>query len=162
MLSARDSFNLNTYLQIVTNNAIPDYYKPLIHARAMKQFPDNCKPFILYGILQAFVKNYSAAVQFLEEGENCEMQGEEKDSWRLIYTYTLYKQNKAEDFAKSASQFSNSSNAFLRQAANYFLAKMFLAKRETTTAKKVLTKNAAEAQTTKYRELSESLLKSVK
>lgn len=162
LLSAHDSFTMNTYLLIVTNNAIPDYYKPLVHARAMKQFPDNCKPFVLYGILQAFVKNYSAAVQFLEEGENCDMQGEEKDSWRLIYTYTLYKQSNAEEFAKSVSQLSNSSNAFLRQAANYFSAKIFLAKRETTTAKKVLTKNAGETQVTKYSELSESLLKSVK
>lgn len=129
-MTARDSFTINTYLLIVTNNAIPDYYKTLIHARAMKQFRDNCKPFVLYGILQAFVKNYSAAVQFLEEGESCDMQEEEKDSWRLIYTYTLYKQNKAEDFAKSASQLSNSSNAFLRQAANYFSAKMLNAKRK--------------------------------
>ncbi len=157
LLGARDSFTMNTYLLLVTNNAIPDYYKTLIHARAMKQFSGNCKPFVLYGILQAFVKNYSAAVQFLEEGENCDMQGEEKDFWRLIYTYTLYKQHNTEDFTKSALQLFNSSSAISRQAANYFSAKVFLVKKETTAAKKLLSKNAGETQVTKYRELSEAL-----
>lgn len=159
LLQAEDSFTLSIYNDCVTNPDIPDYYKTLIHARAMKQFAGNCKPFVLYGIYQAQIKNYSAASQFLEEGQHCEMKPEEKEAWAVAQAYTFYKQNLLNEFIETAAPLANSSNMFYRQASNYFTALMLSQRVESKNVKGLFENIIVLKQKTKYGDLAAERLK---
>lgn len=162
LLQAEDSFTISIYSDCVTNPEIPDYYKTLIHARAMKQFVGNCKPFMLFGLYQAQIRNYSAAAQFLEEQGSCEMKAAEKEYRAIVQVYTFYKENLANDFMRAASSLTSSPTSFYRQGANYFMALMFLANEKIQDAKQILEKIVAEKEKTKYGELAVIKLKEIK
>ncbi len=162
LLQAEDSFTMNIYSECVTNPEIPDYYKTLIHARAMKQFSGNCKPFILFGLYQAQIKNYSAAAQFLEEQGNCEMKTSEKEYRSMAQLYAFYKENLSDDFIKAASLLSNSPTSFYRQGANYFTALKLLETGKISEAKAILEKVVADKDQTKYCTLAAVKLKELK
>ncbi len=127
LLLYKDSFLLNDYKKLVDDKDIQDYYKVLIHQRAFKQFKSNCEPFLIYGVLQSSIRNYSAAVQFLEEGENCHMGAKQSDYWLLHYAYTLYRMGDKQKAMLYFKPLINSENMFTSQAAVYFSSKIMIA-----------------------------------
>ena len=126
MMAYGDSFTLNDYKNLVNDKEIPDYYKGLIHQRAMRQFKNNCEPFLIYGVFQSSIKNYSAAVQLLEQDGSCQMRPEQTEYWTLHYAYALYmfgERNKSLTYFK---QLHKSENLFTQHAAKYFSAKIMI------------------------------------
>jgi tetratricopeptide (TPR) repeat protein len=119
LLAYRATFSFEDYKRLVQDDELPDYYKVLIYARALRQFTDHCEPLISYGIYQASIKNYSSAIQFLEEVGNCEINQGKKDFATLVYAYTMFQS----DTLKSLGYFQQlyaSANKFYQQAAKYF------------------------------------------
>ncbi len=150
LLAYRDSFSLIDYKELIDDREIPDYYKGLLHQRAFKQFKNNCEPFLIYGVMQSSIKNYSAAVQFLEEGENCKMKAEQAEYWMLHYAYALYmfgEQGKAMVYFKPLMK---SDKPFTAQAAKYFTAKILSEQKKIDEAKKLLGEIVLAKQATKY------------
>lgn len=119
LLNYRDSFTLNNYHATLNMN-VPDAYKVLIHTRAVKQFAD-CDPYIRYGIQQSKARNFSAALQFLEEGENCQLDANKHEYWQLLYGYTLYYARMYDKAINTLSAVRASANAFRKDAASYFI-----------------------------------------
>jgi len=159
LLAYRDSFTLSNYKGLVEDNEIPDYYKGLIHQRAFKQFKNNCEPMLLYGVLQSSVKNYPAAVQFLEEGENCKMNAEQAEYWMQRYAYTLFMAGQKEKASVYFKPLMRSSNPFTQQAAKYFSAKFLIEQKKTEEAKSLFREIVAAKEKTKFGALAELRLK---
>ncbi len=159
LLAFRDSFRVNNYQQLTSDNSIPDYYKVLIHSRALKQFVNQCEPSWIYGLYQSSIENYSAAVQFLEEGESCDMNLEQKEYWMLHYAYVL---NRIGDSYKALQYFSKlygSKTLFTQQAAKYFSAKILFEFKKDVEAKRILEEVSSSNTTTKYVQLARQKLK---
>lgn len=158
LLAYKDTFAFNDYKALVDDKEIPDYYKGLLHQRAFKQFKNNCEPFLIYGVMQSSLKNYSAAVQFLEEGENCKMQAEQAEYWMLHYAYALYMFGEKEKAAVYFKPLMKSDKPFTAHAARYFSAKILTEQKKVEEAKKLLNEIVLAKQTTKYVELAKGLL----
>lgn len=154
LLTYKDTFTLNDYKALVDDKEIQDYYKVLIHQRAFKQFKNNCEPFLIYGVLQSSIKNYSAAVQFLEEGENCNMRGQQSDYWLLHYAYTLYRTGDKEKAMLYFKPLINSSNLFTAQAAVYFSSKIMIAIESPAEGRNLLKVLSTSKTPTKYARLA--------
>ena len=159
LLAYRDSFSLNDYKRLVDDKEIPDYYKGLLHQRAFKQFKDNCEPYVIYGVMQSSIKNYSAAVQFLQEGENCKMKAEQAEYWILHYAYSLYMFGQKEKALLYFKPLMKSDKPFTTQAAKYFTALILLEQHKVEEAKKLVNEIVLSKQTTKYVELAKQGLK---
>jgi hypothetical protein len=159
LLAYRDTFTLNDYQTLIDDQEIPDYYKGLIHQRAFKQFRTTCEPFVRYGILQSSVKNYSAAVQLLEEGEHCQMKAEQAEYWMLHYAYALYMFGQKEKALVYFKPLTKSDKPFTAQSAKYFSAKILNEQKKVEEAKKLLSEIVLAKQTTKYVELAKQGLK---
>ena len=159
LLLYRNSFTLNDYKTLVDDKNIPDYYKTLIHQRAFKQFKNNCEPFLLFGVLQSSIKNYSAAIQFLESGENCKMGAEQAEYWIFHYAYALYVVGEKEKALVYFKPLMKSNAAFTNQAAKYFTAKKLLEQKNIAEARKLLSEIVLAKQTTKYMKLAKGVLK---
>lgn len=150
LLQYRDSFSIKDYKALIDDKDIEDYYKVLIHQRAVKQFNNNCEPFLIFGVLQASIQNYSAAVQFLEEGKACTMGKSQTEYWLLHYGYTLYRLGQTENAAYYLKQLLESENLFTRHAATYYLGKIKIQTGETAEGRTMLHVLATEPKPTKY------------
>lgn len=120
LMSFRDSFTLADYHKTVNMNA-PEAYKALVHTRAVKQFAD-CEPYIRYGIQQTRIRNYSAATQLLEEGEQCafKLDIDKSEYWRMCYGYALYRAGANEKAIEAFKLLRASKDSFKVSAAVYF------------------------------------------
>lgn len=159
LLAYRDTFSFNDYKALVDDDKIPDYYKGLLHQRAFRQFKNNCEPFLIYGVMQSSINNYPAAVQFLQEGENCKMKAEQAEEWMLHYAYTLYMFGEKEKAVVYFKPLMKSDKPFTQHAAKYFTAIVLAEQKKSEEEKKLLRDIALSKQTTKYVELAKQKLK---
>jgi tetratricopeptide (TPR) repeat protein len=152
LLACRDSFTFSNYKKLINDKNIPDYYKVLLHVRGMKQFTRNCEPYINYGIFQAAIKNYPAAIQYFYEGQNCDVEPNEKEFLLLAYGYCMYQtdEKKAHDFFQALE---NSANEFYKQAAKYFKAKLYEHRAYNTVAESLRGEIISAKEKTKYQTL---------
>ncbi len=125
---ARDIISLNTRdtswaaFQQLLNRDYSEYYKPFLYIVAMKKYGQLCDPYVSCGLYQSKIKNYSAAVNFLAEGQNCRMPATQRDYWMLHYAYTLYMSGFKEKAMTYFGPLKNSSDNFVQQASAYFQA----------------------------------------
>lgn len=159
LLSYRNSFTFENYRALATSSDLPDYYKVLIHFRGMKQFTHRCEPYLMYGIYSSLIKNYPAAVQLLEDVEQCKLQPEQTEFWKLNYAFVLYKMNQFEKVKQYFSQLVSSANVFYAQAAQYFTGNILLMQNNKQDAKAVFEQLASAKEKTKYAELAKLKLK---
>jgi tetratricopeptide (TPR) repeat protein len=153
LISFKSNFRFEDFKQLASDKDLPEYYKVLILTRAVKQFADSCEPYLVYGVFQATIKNYGAAVQFLEQGERCEMPNQQKEYWQLVYGYTLFKLG---EYDKALSYFSllyNSQNTFYKHAAKYFSVPALQGEGRGDVVKKLLNEIVTDTQKTKYGDL---------
>lgn len=127
--------------------SIPEWYKPFIYIRAMKLFPESCEAVLQYGVYQSKLKNYPSAEQFLADGKECKLQGEQAEYWLLNYGYVQYKMKNTSTALYYFKPLLSSKNEFYRQAAVYFTLKVTASSSEKERLEKEL--NAA----TKYASL---------
>lgn len=122
LMSFKDTFTLADYHKTVNMN-VPEAYKALVHTRAVRQFAD-CEPYMRYGIQQTRIRNYSAAVQFLEEGEQCAklLDVDKHEYWRMCYGYALYRAGMYERAMEAFKLLRASKDAFRVNVAIYFTA----------------------------------------
>ena len=159
LMAYHDTFTLNNYKAIVDDKEIPDYYKGLIHQRAMRQFKSFCEPFLVYGTFQSSIKNYSAAVQLLEGGENCKMKTEQNEYWMLHFAFAQYKFGEKEKALAYFKPLLNSTNLFTQHAAKYFTGLMLAEKKKNEEAAKLFAEVAGAKSQTKYSYLAKLELK---
>lgn len=152
-----ETFTMENYEQIISGKH-PEWYLTLIYQRAMRQYPESCNPFIDYGIFQSRIQNYPAASQFLEEGENCHAEPEQKEYWRLHYAYALYQSGVKDKALPNFNSLAFSANNFRRQAAKYFIARLLEEDKQPEKAKVLLKAIVDEKETTKYKSLSSWML----
>ena len=158
LLALHDLFSVENYQQLADDNLIPDYYKVLIHSRALKQFANQCEPSWIYGLYQSSIENYSAAVQFLEEGESCDMSAPQKEYWMLHYAYALFMLGEKNKSLQYFSQLYQSANLFTQHAAKYFNAKILFEFKKDVEARKFLEELVSSNTTTKYTHLARQKL----
>lgn len=159
LLAYRDSFTLADYKALVEDAEIPDYYKGLIHYRAIKQFKNTCEPLLLYGILQSSIKNYPAAVQLLQEGETCQMKALQAEYWMFHYAFTLYRFGQKDKAMIYFKPLVRSTTAFTKQAAQYFLANILFEQNKKEEAKNIWQELATAKTETKYRALAKQQIR---
>lgn len=157
LLAFRDSFKTENHEQLANDNSIPDYYKVLVHTRALRQFSKNCEPSLIYGVYQSSIRNYSAAVQFLEE--NCEMSLQQKEYWKLNYAYVLFMLGDKDKSLQYFGQLYQSANLFTQHAAKYFSAKMLSEFKKNVEAKNLLEELVSSKVETKYTQLAKQKFK---
>jgi tetratricopeptide (TPR) repeat protein len=156
LMMYRDSFSLADFNGMVNDKEIPEYYKVLIFSRGLKQFPERCEPSAIYGIYQASIKNYSAAIQFLDEAETCPLQPAMREFALLAYGYALLDI----DSSKALQAFQllyTSRNNFYQQAAKYFSVKILREEKHSEEAKKLSAELISAAEKTKYGELVQEI-----
>jgi tetratricopeptide (TPR) repeat protein len=158
LLAFKDSFLTEDYRRLAADISIPDYYKVLIHTRAIKEFRNSCEPFLLYGVYHTQTRNYSAALQFLEGGEHCEMNKGQREYWRLHYAYALFMQGDYENALHHFKKLFKSLNAFNRHSAKYFSAKILIAQNRKDVAESFLKEVRDSREKTKYVELAGRVL----
>jgi hypothetical protein len=154
LIALRDTFSFAHYEALTNDNSIPDYYKSLIYARGLKQFSNRCELFVLYGMFQAIKKNYSSAVQFLDEAESCEMQ--HKEFAMLTYGYTLYHLDKTKALVHLQKLYA-SSNIFYQQAAKYFSVLILREQKQLDRVEILRKELITAAEKTKYVDLANKL-----
>ncbi|MES2619363.1 MAG: hypothetical protein V4615_00815 [Bacteroidota bacterium] len=159
LLAFRDSLSLADFRMLADDQSIPDYYRVLILSRGVKQFANECGPFMRYGVYQSSIRNYTAAVQFLEEGELCEMNIEEKELWMLQYAYTLLMVGEQQKSLLYFKPLFASANSFLQQASKYFSAKILMEQKQNAEAEKFLKEIASLKEETKYATLAKRLMR---
>lgn len=157
LLLYSDTFTMNNFRRIVESE-VPEYYRVLVYQRAVKQFADSCEAYIRYGAFNNLIKNYSAAVQFLEEGENCKMDSLIADYQSINYGFSLYMLGQYDKALPVLQRVVNSSNTYRNQAANYFTAKILLAYKRPDEAKNYLQKITTSEKQSKYKQLAQQLL----
>ncbi len=153
------TFSIETYRSLTTQSGIPDYYKVLIHVRALKQFRSRCEPYFMYGVYSALIKNYSASVQFLEDVGQCKLQADQTEYWKLVYGFVLLKTGQPAEAKKFFTQLFSSSNNFYKHAAKYFAGKILLAEQNREAAVLVFTElKNVETSRTKFCDLAAAQL----
>lgn len=158
LLQLKDSFSVQDYAALIRTD-IPDYYKVLIHQRAVKQFRHSCEPFLQYGVFESFIKNYPAALQFFEEGEHCNMDSSQLAYWQLNYGFALYRSGQYKSSLLMFQPLLHTGNKFMAQAAEYFTAKILLELKQNDLAKTYLENISKSDTETKYVTLANYLLK---
>lgn len=160
LLNYRTSFTLANY-QAVINMQLPDAYKVLLHSRAVKQFAD-CDPYVRYGVQQSMARNFSASVQLLEEGANCNMQPEEIEYWKLNYGYALFMHGNYQEAIEAFKRVRASKDAFAVDASKYFTG-MALSKQNKIKEARLYFQDLADSRTgTKYTTLGRYRLEQTK
>lgn len=159
LLLYKDTFTLDDYKFLADDKEIPEYYKALIHYRGMKQFTNNCEPFLIYGVFQNSLKNFSAAVQFLADGEQCKMKPEQTEYWLLNYGYALYMSNEKGKSLPYFAPLFQSKDSFKQQAAKYFTAQVFKEQKRHDEATQLVNEIVSSPEKTKYRTLAEMMLR---
>ena len=124
-LIAAQNLSYSDYSQLISDYEIPDYYKTLIYTRCIRQFNDSCAVSISYGLFLSQLKNYSAALQFLQDMESCPNPDIDSSYVLLVYGYTLYRLNIFDKASTSLKSLSPSENDFVSQASEYFLMKIY-------------------------------------
>lgn len=154
-LLATDSFTPAAYKGLVADKNIPDYYKVLIHQRAIQQLTYyGCEPYLQYGILLSSIKNFVAATQFLEEAEHCRQEGIELQYWMMHYAYSLYmagEKEKSLDYFKPLLQ---STNPVIANVATYFSAVILKGEGKTVEAGKLFKELDSPSTDSKYGQLA--------
>ena len=158
LLALTPNFSLPDYRKLIADEEIQDYYKVLIYHRAFLQFNDTCEPFLDYGTMQSTIKNYSAAVQFLEEGESCKLNPAETENWQLQYAYTLYMFDNKPRAMQFFTPLFTSRSPFIAQAAKYFTATILHQQNKPEAAQKLWQEIAAQKENIKYVELAKKRL----
>jgi tetratricopeptide (TPR) repeat protein len=157
LLLYRDTFTMNNFRRIVESE-VPEYYRVLVYQRAVKQFADSCEAYVRYGAFNNLLKNYSAAVQFLEEGEGCVMDSLLTEYQSMNYGFSLYMLGQYDKALPVLQRVVNSNNTYRNQAANYFTAKILLAYKRPEDAKVYLQKITTSEKQSKYKQLTQQLL----
>lgn len=153
----KDTLTMNNYRQLVESE-IPEYYRVLIYQRGVKQFADSCEAYIRYGAFNNLIKNYSASVQFLEEGEDCAMDSMLADYQAINYGFALYMMAQNDKALQALQRVLNSKNVYRKQAANYFTAKILMSKKRSKEAVVYLQKVIEDKNQTKYQALAKAML----
>lgn len=161
LLQFADLFTIENYRQLA-GSKLPEYYRVFIYQRGLKQFADSCETHIDYGAFNNLIKNYSAAVQFLEEGERCNMDENDTDFWRMQYGYAFYMTGQNEKALQVFQPLMNSANAYRKHTAQYFTAKIFIKQKRKDEAAQLLTIILNSGANTKYVGLAERLLKGLR
>jgi tetratricopeptide (TPR) repeat protein len=156
LIAYRDSFSLSDFNTMVNDKEIPEYYKVLIFSRGLKQFPERCEPSAIYGIYQASIKNYSSAIQFLDEAETCPLQPAMREFALLAYGYSLLDIDRSKALHAFLLLY-NSRNNFYQQAAKYFSVKILKEEKRSEEAKKLSAELISDAEKTKYQELVQEI-----
>ncbi len=149
MLVFAQSFTLSD-LQILIAGNIGDWYLPLFLQRGMRQFNTACEPFLMYGVFNGKVRNYAAAVQLLQEGENCRMAPAQTEYWMLQYGYALFMNKEADKSLSYLQPLLKSTNIYYRQAAAYFIANAAWEKGDKKSALQQWAALAKQSDVTKY------------
>jgi tetratricopeptide (TPR) repeat protein len=157
LLLFKDTFSINAYRWLVRGN-LPEYYRVFIYQRGLKQFTNTCEPAIEYGAFNVLIKNYPAAVQFLEEGERCAMDTNQLDYWRVSYGYALYMTGQNDKALAMFHQSLKSTKTYWNHSANYFSAKILIEKKREAEALPLLQSIAVSDEKTKYKVLANALL----
>src|SRR5581483_2698170 len=108
-------FSFDDYQALAADKQMPEYYKCLIHQRAMRQFADSCEPFINYGLMHAKNKNYAIAAHFLAAVEQCGGKSQAEE-WHLDYAYCLFMKGGDEKAVAYFNTLISSKNTFISQA----------------------------------------------
>ncbi len=145
---------MNDYRQLLNDPSIPDYYKALIDQRGLNQFKDSCEPLMNYGLFECHNKNFGAATQFLEGAESCEANEAQTDYWLMAAGYACYMSAEKQKALANFNQIVNSKIPFIRQAAQYFTAKILAEKGNKIEASELLERIMTAHVTTKYRYLA--------
>ncbi len=143
-------FTLTDYKALIADATIPDYYKVLIHQRAMAQFKKNCLPYIQYGLFQSSINNFAIAAPFLEQIQDCETANTETEYSELVYAYALYMSGEKEKALVHFKPLVDSKDIFRQQAAMYFSAKILLLQKQSEQAQKQLQQLLRMKEKTKY------------
>jgi len=154
----RATFTLNDYLALATNEKISRYYRVLILQRGVRQFKNECEPFLLLGRFDCSIKNYLAATQLLQQIERCKQKPEQEDARVLTYAYALYKQGEKEKASLLFGLLLNAKNNFTKQAAAYFIAKNYWETGRKAEAKALFVEVASAKVETKYGWLAKGYL----
>jgi tetratricopeptide (TPR) repeat protein len=133
-----------------------------IYQRGLKQFTDSCETHMDYGAFNNLIKNYSAAIQFLEEGERCNMDENDSDFWRMQYGYALYMTAQNEKALQVLQPLINSANAYPKHMALYFTAKIFIIQKRKDEAIHLLNSIVHSGESTKYVALAQKTLNSIR
>lgn len=161
LLQFTNSFTIENYRQLA-GSKLPEYYRVFIYQRGLKQFADSCETHIDYGAFNNLIKNYSAAVQFLEEGERCNMDENDTDFWRMQYGYAFYMTGQNEKALQVFQPLMNSANAYRKHTALYFTAKIFIKQKRTEEAMHLLNSIVNSGENTKYVALAQNALNSIR
>lgn len=145
-----------SYMSLLDDTDMREYYVVLLHQRALKQFPNKCGVYLDYGKFNTQIKNYAAAVQFLDE-EQCPKDSVQVEERILYYGFVLYKMGEAGKAVNVFQPLLNSRNSFNSEAANYFTAKILLSQNKKEEAK-VYLKAIASYGPWKYGALARRLL----
>jgi tetratricopeptide (TPR) repeat protein len=152
----RSGFTLDDYESLVDNEKIPRYYRVLILQRGVRQFRYRCEPLEKFGSFECSIKNYAAAVQFLED-ESCDKNNGPTEQQILNSSFALYKTGAHVAAVKEFSRLLTSKNVFLQQAAQYFTGKIYVEDGRKPEAKKIFSDLAASPAGTKYSWLTKNL-----
>jgi len=154
VLACADTLTYDKFKELAADKDIPDYYKVLLLSRGIKQFADSCEPYMVYGVFQAGIQNFSAAQQFLDEGERCSnVPVAQREYWQLVYAYTLFKLNDNAKALQYFQQLYNSDNAFYRQAARYYTIPLLTQYNRSDVIKKLMDELVSDTPSTKFKEL---------
>jgi len=154
----RIPFTLDDYKALATNPKIARYYKVLILQRGVKQFKNECEPFLQLGSLDCAIKNYSAAVRLLEPVESCKINADREEQRLLNIGFALYKRAEKEKAGTCFQSLFQAKNNFTQQAAKYFVAKTEWEAGKKEEAKRLFEEISAAKVQTKYAWLSKGYL----
>lgn len=156
------SKSFNAYKNLIYDAQIPNYYKVLIHQHGITFWKDSCVASAMFGVFHSMVKNYSAAVQFLDviDEPHCDLQKKNDGYWQMHYGYALYRNKQYAETVRLLSN-STSTTAFNREAMLYFKASALYQLNKKSEAKKVW-QQLADSATTKYARLAVEELRSKK
>lgn len=149
MLVFAQAFTPDDLKLLMTGN-IGDWYMPLFLLRSVRQFRGICEPFLIYGVFNGKVKNYAAAEQLLEQGENCKMNPAQTEYWMLNYGYVLFMNKQVDKSLLYFNPLLKSTNPYYRQAAAYFVAKTNWEKGDKKTASQQWGELAKAPELTRY------------
>jgi hypothetical protein len=149
LMAYHDSFTPANYDSLINDKDIPDYYKVLIYTRGLKQFAERCQPSVIYGIYQASLKNYSSAIQFLDEVDSCQMDPGMQEFATLVYGYSLFHVDKAKALGYLQKLYA-SSNSFYRHSAKYFSIPILIEQKRSEEARKLMMEVSIDPEKTKY------------
>jgi tetratricopeptide (TPR) repeat protein len=161
LLVFQDSFSIAAFRWLARSN-LPEYYRVFIFQRGLKQFRNSCEPHIEYGAFNILIKNYSAAVQFLEEGEHCGIDTNQTDYWRVSYAYALLMTGQKDKALSVFYPSLKAAKAYWNHSANYFSAKILMEKKREAEAKPLLESIVNSSETTKYKTMATALLAKMK